>query len=412
VDPIRRVVVVGAGVGGVQTAESLRRRHGYDGELVLLDADDELPYNRPPLSKELITGELDDSDVRLLTPELVTELDIDLRLGVRARDLRPGEQLLRTTGADLRFDALVIATGSVPVLPRRWAGLAGVTTLRTLDDARTIRAALAGAPRVVVVGGGFIGCEIAAAARTLGADVTVVDAAPSLMSRVLDPRLSAPVEEAHRSAGVTVRCGTPVSNLVGGDLVGGDLVGGDLVGGDRVEAVELADGTRIGADLVVVGLGARPATGWLTPCGLGDRDGVRADATLRAAPGVYAVGDVVRHPNGTTATLRRFEHWTNAREHGALAAANLLDPGHARPVSALPFVWSDQHGRRLQVLGDGSGEQVRFVGTGAEDGFLAFVGTADRLTGVVAWDRPREFRTGRRLLESGAGWAAVGDVQW
>ncbi|WP_413810748.1 NAD(P)/FAD-dependent oxidoreductase [Streptomyces sp. OE57] len=394
----RRVVVVGASVAGVQTAESLRQL-GYDGELVVIDGDKEFPYNRPPLSKELITGELDEEDIRLLTPEMVNELDIELQLGTWARGLTLEEKILDTSGGALSFDGLVIATGAVPVLPEPWATLEGVTALRTLDDARTIRAALGGKPSVVVIGGGFIGCEIAASVRQESAEVTIVEAAPTLMSRVLDPRTSAPIARLHKNSGVSVRCGTRVAGLSGSG---------------RVEAVELGDGTRIEADLVVVGLGARPATGWLASSGIELQDGVCADATLSAAPGVYAVGDVVRHRDGVTSAGRRVEHWTSAREHGVLAAANLLDPVHARPVSGLPFIWSNQHGRRIQIVGEGSGEQVRFVDTadGKNDGYLAFVGGPQRVTGLIAFDRPKQFRKGRRLLEAGADWATVRDTEW
>jgi 3-phenylpropionate/trans-cinnamate dioxygenase ferredoxin reductase component len=393
---IRRVVVAGASVAGVRTAESLRER-GYDGELVLLDAEDELPYNRPPLSKELVSGELDEEDIRLLTPELVAELDIALHLGTRALGLKLEEKLLDTSSGVLDFDALVIATGATPVLPESWAGLDGVIALRTLDDARAILAALRGSPRIVVVGGGFIGCEIAASIRQLGGAVTIVEAAPTLLARVLEPRLSAPIARLHVSNGVAVRCGTPVAALRGAG---------------RVEAVELGDGSRLEADLVVVGLGARPATGWLASSGIDVRDGVCADATLRVAPDVYAVGDVVRYQDGLTRSGRRDEHWTSAREHGELAAANLLDPACARPMAAPPFVWSDQYGRRIQILGASSDEQVRFLDNGGEDtGYLALVGGRDRVTGAIAFDHPKGFRTGRRLVEAGASWAAVEEVR-
>ncbi|MDQ3402582.1 MAG: FAD-dependent oxidoreductase [Actinomycetota bacterium] len=377
------------------TAESLRQR-GYDGDLVLLDRDKEFPYNRPPLSKELLAGELDEDDIRLVTPDLVAELDIDLRLGTQAEELRVEEKILDTSGGPVGFDRLVIATGAAPVLPADWAGLTGVTALRTLDDARTILAALDRGPRVVVVGGGFIGCEVAASMRRRGAKVTIVEAAPTLMARVLDPRTSAPITRLHESADISVRCGTPVSRLVGSGAV---------------EAVELADGTRVEADLVVVGLGARPVTGWLASSGIPIENGVRADATLRVAPGVYAVGDVVSYDDGTP-TGRRVEHWTSAREHGVLVAANLLDPDNASPVSGPSYVWSDQHGRRIQIVGDGSGDQVRFADFGDDGGYLAFVGNRERVTGLVGVDRPRPFRDGRRLVEAEADWAMVEDAGW
>lgn len=395
-DQICRVVIVGASVAGVQTAESLREQ-GYDGQIVLLDSDEEIPYNRPPLSKELITGELDEDDVRLLTPEQVTTLDIDLHLGTRAHGLKLEEKIVDTDAGILDFDSLVIATGAVPILPESWAGFGGVTALRTLDDARMIRTALDDSPRVVVVGGGFIGCEIAASIRGLGGEVTLVEAAPSLMARALDPQAAEPISRLHQNSGISVRCGTAVAQLRGDG---------------RVEEVELTDGTRIPADLVVVGLGAKPATDWISATGLDIRDGICTDATLCAAPDVYAVGDVVRYSDGVTPAGRRVEHWTSAREHGSLAAYNLLNPTSARPVSSTPFVWSDQHGHRIQIAGAGVGTQIRFMGSPDADGFAAFVGDIDRVTGMVALDRPKQFRQGRRLLEADADWSTVECAQW
>ena len=396
--PIRRVVVVGASVAGIQTAESLREQ-GFAGELVLLDGDKEFPYNRPPLSKEFLAGELDEDDIRLLTPDLVAELDIDLRLGTTACGLRLDNRVVITDRDPVGFDALVIATGAVPVVPQGWAELDGVTAIRTLDDARAIRAALrAGSPRIVVVGGGFIGCEIAASVRSLGAaDVTIVEAAPTLMARALHSQAAAPIARLHRNQGVTVRCGTPVAGLLGAG---------------RVEAVQLGDGSRIDADLVVAGLGARPAVGWLASSGLTVQDGVLADATLRAAPGVYAVGDVARYADGAAPGGRRAEHWTSAREHGVIAAGNLLNPSQPRIVSGPSYVWSDQYGRRLQIIGDGSGEEIRFVETdGAEDGYLALVGGPERVAGAIALDRPKQFRKARRLVEAGADWTTASSLR-
>jgi NADPH-dependent 2,4-dienoyl-CoA reductase/sulfur reductase-like enzyme len=381
----------------VQTAESLRD-WGYDAEIVLVDADVELPYNRPPLSKELLTGELDEDDIRLLTAAQVSELDITLHLGARAHGLKKAEKLVDTDVGMIGFDALVVATGAVPVLPESWAALDGVTALRTLKDARAIRAALGASPRVVVVGGGFIGCEIAASIRQLGGEVTIVEGASSLMARALAPPLAERISRLHERRGVVVRCGSPVA---------------ELRGSRKVEEVVLADGTRLEANLVIVGLGARPATDWLAASGLDVRDGICTDASLCAAPGIYAVGDVVRYDDGVTPGGRRVEHWASAREHGVLAAANLLHPASARSVSGTPFIWSDQHGSRIQIVGTGSDDHLRFgSGTDEDGGFAAFVGDAERVTGMIAFDRPRQFRHGRRLVEAHADWETVRSVQW
>jgi 3-phenylpropionate/trans-cinnamate dioxygenase ferredoxin reductase subunit len=397
--PIRRVVVAGASVAGVRAAESLREQ-GFAGELIVLDGDKELPYNRPPLSKELLAGELDEDDIRLLTPDLIADMEIDLRLGTMAAELRLDDRAVVTDRETIGFDALVIATGAVPVIPRGWTELAGVTALRTLDDARAIRAALrGGSPRVVVVGGGFIGCEIAASVQSLGAaEVTIIEAGPGLLTRVLHPLLAEPIARLHQAHGVSIRCGTPVASLLGSG---------------RVEAVELADGSRINADLVVVGLGARPAVQWLASSGLPVKDGVRADATLRVAPGVYAAGDVVQYADRALPGGRRAEHWTSAREHGVIAAGNLLNPAQQCLVSGPAYVWSDQYGSRIQIIGSGSGEEIMFVENGGpEGGYLALVGSPERVTGAIALDRSRQFRRGRRLIENGADWVAVRNFPW
>ncbi|MFK0111994.1 NAD(P)/FAD-dependent oxidoreductase [Streptomyces sp. NPDC091217] len=394
-----RVVVVGASVAGVRTAEALRER-GFAGELILVDKEKEYPYNRPPLSKEFLLGQLEEDDIRLLTQDMADDLHIDLRLGVEARGLRLGDRAVDTDCGAVGFDALVIATGGGPIIPPGWVDLEGVTALRTLDDARMIQRALqAGTPRAVVVGGGFIGCEIAASLRSLGAgEVTIVEAAPSLLSRALDPSVAERVAQLHRDRDVDVRCGTGVARMLGHG---------------RVEAVELTDGARIDADLVVVGLGARPATSWLENSGLTIRDGVCADATLRAAPDVYAVGDIVRYADAVAPGGRRVEHWTSAREHGVIAAGNLLAPAQPQAVAGPAFVWSDQYERRIQIIGDGRGEQVRFVECDeAGDGCLALVGGPARVTGAIALDRPKQFRRARRLVDAGADWTAVGELRW
>ena len=379
--------MVGAGVAGVSALESLRKR-GYDGRLTLLSNELERPYNRPPLSKEFLTGELADDDIRLADDAVLTGLRVDTVYGAAATGMDPDRRVISTSAGDIRYDGLILATGSAPIVPASWTELAGVHPLRSLDDARAVRdAMLRGSPRVVVVGGGFIGCELASAARWHGLDTTIVEADALPLQRVLGPVMAEPLARLHRDQGVRLRCGTRVRVLRGAA---------------RVEQVELADGSLVPADLVVIGVGAKPETGWLAGSPLavhpGGQDGVRTDATLRTIlPQVYAAGDIARWPGVEPGSSQRMEHWTNAHDQGALAAANLLSPAEAQPYTAVPYVWSDQHGKRLQVAGTTDRGDVHFEEL-ADDGFLAVLTDADAVRGVVGFNRVREFGRRRRTV--------------
>ncbi|EFC81446.1 NAD(P)/FAD-dependent oxidoreductase [Parafrankia sp. EUN1f] len=390
------IVVVGSSVAGVRAVETLRER-GYDGRVTLVGADAELPYDRPPLSKELLTGELTEHDVRLVTADRLTDLRVEPLLGHPAVGLDLAAQVVHTTTGDVRYDGLIIATGSTPVRPRGWPSLDGVHTLRDLGDARAIAAALRrGSPRVVVIGAGFVGCEIAAAARLLGLDTTVVESQPWPLRRALRPDLVAPIVRLHRDHGVRLRCGTEVRALLGTT---------------RVEQVELADGTLLDADLVVIGIGAVPVTDWLAGSGLAVGDGVLTDRTLRAsAPNVYAAGDVARWPSDRSAGSHRVEHWTNARKQGARAAANLLDPAAARPFTDVPYVWSDQHGRRLQLAGATRSGEMRFLLGGPDEAsYLAVFVEHGVVVGAVGFDRPRDFQRVRRVVGTDIAWSELAE---
>ncbi|WP_416979676.1 NAD(P)/FAD-dependent oxidoreductase [Streptomyces sp. T028] len=393
------IVVVGGSVAGVQALQTLRAS-GYDGRLTLVGADPELPYNPTPLSKELLTGEMDEDDVRLLVDEEYEDLQVDLRLGTPAQALDLTERKVHVGPSRLAYDGLIIATGSEAVRPRGWFDLEGVHTLRSLDEARRINQAMnSGSPSVAIVGAGFIGLEIAAAARHHGLDVTVVEAAPSPLQRAVPAALAAPVVRLHRDSGVRVLCGVGVARLVGSG---------------RVDKVELTDGTVLDADLVVVGVGARPATGWLTGSGLALDDGIVTDATLlTSAPGVYAVGDAARWtgPDGRTI---RVEHWTNAREHGRRAALNLIDPQSAEPYAGVPYVWSDQFGQRFQLAGTAHAEDLYFLSGSPEDEtYVALLGDGNKVVGAVGFGgHPRQFTKARRLVTAGTPWPeAIGQHQ-
>ncbi|MER5436944.1 FAD-dependent oxidoreductase, partial [Streptomyces sp. NPDC002588] len=345
-----------------------------------------------PLSKELLTGEMDEDEVRLLPEEDFDDLGVDLQLGTPAQALDLVGRKVHVGGSRLPYDGLIIATGSAAVRPRGWFGLEGVHTLRTLEEARRIKQAMSsGRPSVVVVGAGFIGLEVAAAARHHGLEVTVVEAAAVPLQRAVRAELAQPVVRLHRDHAVRVLCGVGVARMLGSD---------------RVDKVELTDGTVLDAGLVVVGVGARPATGWLAGSGLALDDGVITDATLRTtAPGVYAVGDAARwpHPGGDSV---RVEHWTNAREQGRRAALNLLDPQAAEPYNGVPYVWSDQFGQRFQSAGTAHGEHLHFLSGGPEEEtYVALLGDGVKVIGAAGFGgHPRQFTKARRLVTAGTPW--------
>ena len=386
------VVIVGASVAGVRTAEALRRR-GFDARVTLIGAEPHLPYDRPPLSKAFLTGHAATDDLALLAGEQLDRLDLDLRLGQRATAVDvPARQVLLASGEPVPFGALVIATGSRPRRLQVLEGWPGVHVLRTLDDAIAIRAALAAGTRVAVVGGGFIGAEVAWSARALGLDVTVIDPVPALMARGLGPALGTVLATRHADHGVTLRLGRSVARAEGTG---------------RVERLVLDDGSSLDADLVVVGIGVDPAVGWLASSGLPvDGGGLCCDACLRVCgtDSVYAAGDVARWPSARYAAPVRLEHWTNAGETALAVAAALT--GTPAPFDPLPYVWSDQLGARLQVFGqirpaddlvyvEGGPDQAEFVAASGGDG---------KLQAVVALGARRAALRWERLLRSGLPW--------
>lgn len=374
-----RVVVVGASVAGIRTAQALRQQ-GFDGSLTLVGEESHHPYDKPPLSKEqLATGE----PTPLLTPEELEGLGVDLRLGVRATGVDTAARVLRTTDGEHTYDHLVIATG---VSPRTLPGsdLAGVRTVRTADDAAWLREQLASVPRVVVIGAGFIGAEFAAAASAHGCDVTIVEAQATPMAHLLGSPVGARLAQLHERHGVTVRTAARFDHFVGED---------------RVEGVVLDDGEHLPADLVVVGIGATPATGWLAGSGLPVDDGIECGADLRVVdhPEVLAAGDVARWPHAHYGELLRIEHWTNANEHGALAAATIL--GLPAPRAQVPYVWSDQYGHRIQIVGlPARGDLVHLGGEGPEDLVAVYADADGIVVGGVVVDDSRVFMRLRKAV--------------
>ncbi|MGW4236170.1 NAD(P)/FAD-dependent oxidoreductase [Streptomyces sp. NPDC004749] len=393
----RRVVVAGASLAGVRTARALRDR-GFDGEVVLVGAERCLPYDRPPLSKQLLAGKVDPGDIQLLSREEAEALDLDLRLGCRASSLDPARRVLELdTGEPLRYDGLVIATGSAPRMPAGWDALAGVHVLRTADDALALRSALVGSPRVAVVGGGFVGCEVASTARGLGCDVTLIEPLVAPMARVLGDEIALDLAGMALDAGVRLCCGAAVERLEGSE---------------RVERVHLTDGSVVHADAVVVGIGARPVTDWLSGSGVRVTDGVVCDEhCATSAPDVYAAGDVARWRNPLFGRDMRIEHWTNASEQGAFVARTLLEGRQHGGYAPVPFAWSDQHGVKLQIAGvPDPSDRVRIVeGSVAERRFVAVYQREERLSGVLAVNSPRAMITYRRRFAQEGGFAEQAD---
>jgi len=402
-DAGRRIVVVGASLAGLRAAEELRHQ-GFAGTVTVVGDETREPYDRPPLSKQVLAGEwpVERTALSVMHPGGLAGLDLDWRLGVRATGLDlAGRRVLLGDGGDIPFDGLVVATGASPRELPGTEALAGVHTLRTLDDSLAVRAALdAGARRVVVVGAGFIGAEVAATCRTAGCEVTILEALPVPLRRALGDEMGAAMGELHRDHGADLRLGAGVAGFEGGD---------------RVTHVRLADDSLVDADLVVVGIGVTPNTGWLEGSGLALDDGLVCDATTRAAPGIVAAGDVARWPSHRFGELMRVEHWDNAIAMGEHAARRLLadfagdpadDPASTAAYDPVPWFWSDQYDRKIQLAGRSSGaDEVRVVdGSTDERRFVALYRRGDRLAGVLAMNRPRLLVTFRGLIERGASW--------
>ncbi len=383
---LRSIAVVGASLAGLRAVEALRAR-GFEGRIDWIGAEPHEPYDRPPLSKQVLRGEWGPERIALARGGLAG-LAAQQHFGRRALRLDVAARRIELDGGDfVAFDGLVIATGASPRKLPGQPTLAGVSVLRTLDDALAIRDALADRPRVVVVGGGFIGAEVAASCRQRGAAVTMVEALGNPLEQALGPELGALYAAIHRDHGVEVRTGVAVAAIEGER---------------RVERVRLADGSVLPADLVVVGIGVRPETAWLEGSGIEVQDGVVCDASCASnVPGVVAAGDVARWMNPRYGESMRVEHWSNAAEQAQAAVARLLDgPAGARPFDPVPYVWSDQYDTKLVVAGrPRAGDEVRVVeGSLAARSLVAIHGRAGRLIGVVAMNRMRRHLEWRKAL--------------
>jgi 3-phenylpropionate/trans-cinnamate dioxygenase ferredoxin reductase subunit len=372
----RPIVIVGASLAGGRAAQAIRQA-GHEGPVVVVGDEPHAPYTRPPLSKELLAGEQQAEQTALPSGKA----DVDWRLGTAAArlDLARREVVL-AGGETLPYAKLLIATGA---RARRWPGepveLEGLFMLRGLDDALALRAACERRPRLAVVGAGFVGSEVAATARRRGLDVTLIDIAPHPMT-ALGPEVGARVAELHRANGVELRLGAGVEGFEGYG---------------RLEAVRLADGTRVEADAAVIALGAVPNTDWLADSGLELEPGVVCDATLAArdANYVFCAGDAAAWPHPMAeGALIRIEHWTNAAEQGAAAARNLLaEPADRAPYDAVPYFWSDQYDVKIQAVGLAARAQRMHVLEAAPDGDKVVLGGErdGRLVAVVGFNAAR-----------------------
>jgi NADPH-dependent 2,4-dienoyl-CoA reductase/sulfur reductase-like enzyme len=384
------VVVVGASLAGMHAVHTLRKE-GYGGDLVVVDADAHRPYDRPPLSKQVLSGAWDPD--RIVLPAADEDLDVEWRLGRRAHgvDLE-GRAVGLDDGSEVRFSSLVIATGAAARRLPDQPDLAGVHVLRTLDDCMALRADLdAGPSRVVVIGAGFIGSEVAATCRERGHEVTLVEVAPVPLERALGAEIGAVCGELHRDHGVDVRLGVGIDAIEGGD---------------RVERVVLADGATVTTDVVVVGVGVSPSTRWLEGSGLTLDDGVVCDDTLLAAPGVVAAGDVARWPSRRFGEALRVEHWENAVQQGEAAARRVLVTGTPEVFDPVPWFWSDQYDRKIQLAGRSGGDHdvEVVIGSVEERRFVALYGRDGRVRGVLGMNRPRHVMQLRALVADGVGW--------
>ncbi len=376
--------MVGASAAGLAAAETLRRE-GYDGTVTLVGDEPRPPYDRPPLSKQILAGQWQPGRLDLRSPADLDALGLDLRLGTAASGLDLADRTVHLAdGTPVPYDGLIVATG---VGPRRLPGEGG-RVLRTLDDALALRDRLGPGRRLAVVGAGFLGAEAAAVARGLGTEVTVVEPAPVPLAHAVGEDVGRVLSQAHLDHGVDLRTGIGVTEVIHG-------------------GVRLADGGLVAADEALVAIGCRPNTAWLEGSGLTLDDGLVCDEYCAAAPGVYGAGDVARWHNPVFGTTMRIEHRTNAAEQAMAAARNLLRPDARRPFAPVPYFWSDQYDMKIQAYGYLRGHDGTAIVAGKlhERRFLVVYRTGDRLTGVLSVGMPpKAIRPWRQAIAVRARW--------
>lgn len=373
-----RVVIVGGGLAAVRTAQALRDLK-YPGEVMIVSDEVEWPYDRPPLSKALLLGKTDEANIRLMTPEKAAELGVEVRLSQRVRAVdREARQLLLSGGESIDYGRLVVATGARPLGLPALEGYANVAALRSLGDARRVRSAIQAKQRIALIGGGFIGLEIASSARELGCEVMVIEAAAAPLAPVLGTELSTLVQRWHETKGVVFHCGATLSAVRGS--------------ADRVTELVLENDRGVAADTVIVGIGTAPNVEWLHSSGLELHRGLVCDAWGRTNdPFVFGVGDAVcRH---TADGCHPTRHWTATTEQARRVARLICGVAEPGPVIDDFYFWSDQYGLRLQFAGR-MPQQPRIafaVGAPGEEKFVALCGTQEQVTAVFSCGSPRDF---------------------
>ena len=383
------VVIVGGGLAAARTAEQLRRAE-YTGAITIVSDENHLPYDRPPLSKEVLRAETD--DVTLKPAEFYADNDITVLLGNGARSVDTvAKSLTLADGTTLGYDELVIATGLVPKRIPSFPDLPGIHVLRSLDESRALRSEAREAARAVVVGAGFIGCEVAASLRTLDVNVTLVEPQPAPLASVLGEQIGGLITRLHQAEGIDVRCGVGVA---------------EVSGDDRVRKVTLTDGSELDADLVIVGIGSKPATDWLEDSGITIDNGVVCDEVGRTtAPHVWAIGDVASWLDVVAGQVR-VEHWSNVADQARAMVPAML--GHeASAAVTVPYFWSDQYDVKIQCLGEP--EATDTVHIVEDDGrkFLAYYERDGVVVGVVGGGMPGKVMKTRAKIAAGA---PIGDV--
>lgn len=386
---MKQIAIVGAGQGGFQAAASLRDG-GFEGRLILIGDEPDLPYQRPPLSKAYLLGKMGDEDIVLRDQDFFTEYRIELETGATVAGIERAERRLRLqSGGAIDYDHLILATGARNrALPVPGARLDGVISIRTLADARRLQGLMAAAKTAVVVGGGFIGLEFAAVAVARGLKVTVVESAPRPLGRSLSSEMSRHFTEAHIGWGVDFVFGAAVE---------------EVLGRDRAAGVRLTNGLRLDADIVVVGIGVLPNQELAAEAGLAVGNGVAVDAHLLTTdPLISALGDVAEHESPYSIAGRvRVESVQSAVDQARSIAARLT--GNAKPYDALPWFWSDQGPLKLQMAGLAAGHDIAVVrGDPASGAFSVFCFKDDRLLAVESVNQPADHMAGRRLLATGA----------
>lgn len=380
----RGIVIVGGGLAAARTAEQLRRSE-YSGAITIISDEDHLPYDRPPLSKEVLRAETD--DVTLKPAEFYADNNITLRLGSAAQSVDTAAKSVKLAdGSEVHYDQLIIATGLVPKRIRAFPDLPGIRVLRSYDESLALRADAGSARRAVVVGAGFIGCEVAASLRKLGVEVALVEPQPTPLASVLGETIGALVTRLHQAEGVDVRCGVGVT---------------EVRGTDKVEQVVLGDGTELDADLVVVGIGSHPAVEWLDGSGVTLENGVVCDEVGRTSVAdVWAIGDVASWRTAVGDQVR-VEHWSNVADQARALVPALLGQ-EASPVSSVPYFWSDQYDVKIQCLGEPEAEDTVHVVEDDGRKFLAFYERGGVVVGVVGGGMPGKVMKVRSKIAAGA----------